>query len=139
VLDGVREVAFHQYYGNPPHWESFSSMYPSPFHEEMDVVKKSVIMCKSISLGQLLTKHGAPNLIHYLSVDTEYTDYEILEHFFTKELGERAIICLSVEHNFKEVREKLRTLLGTYRFTFYKELYQDDMYINNDFWNLPNL
>lgn len=139
VLDGVQEVTFHQYYGDPVNWAPFSSMYPFEKYEKQEAVKKEAVTCKTISLGQLLLKHGAPNLIHYLSVDTERADYPILEHFFTKEVGDTTIASLTVEHNFEPVREQLRQLLTAHGFVFFKQLMHDDAYINKDFLNLTKL
>lgn len=139
ILDGVQEIMFHQYSGNSPHWEYFSSMHPLEAYENNPQITKQVIKCPTISLGQLLDKYNVSNVIHYLSVDTEYTDYDILNHYFTNEVGSRTIVCISVEHNFLPVREKLLSLLTSHRFIRHKELFHDDLYLNQDFINLTNL
>lgn len=139
ILDGIKEIEFHQYSGNPPHWESFSSMYPVPHLEEHPDVVKTKIKYPSLSLGQLLSRHNVSNVIHYLSVDTEYTDYEILRHYFENEIGLRTIVSISIEHNFLPARVDQYNLLTSHGFFRHKELMHDDLYLNSDFKNLLEL
>ena len=62
----------------------------------------------SISLTDLLKKHGAPKQIDYLSLDTEGSEFEILKDFNFSEYSFRTITC---EHNHTENREKIHKLL----------------------------
>jgi FkbM family methyltransferase len=62
----------------------------------------------TVSLLDLLREHQAPKTIDYLSVDTEGSEWEILEAFDFSEYSFRAI---TVEHNFSENREKFHELL----------------------------
>ena len=62
----------------------------------------------TISLEDLLKKHSAPNLIDYLSIDTEGSEFEIIENFDFNRYTFRVITC---EHNFSENREKVFALL----------------------------
>jgi FkbM family methyltransferase len=63
---------------------------------------------ETVTLSDLLSDHGAPAFIDFLSVDTEGSEYEILKDFdFSK--YSFGLIC--VEHNFTENRVKLRELM----------------------------
>lgn len=70
-------------------------------HEHVEV--------ETISLSDLLDRHGAPEVIDYMSVDTEGSELEILAGF---DFGRRRIRCLSVEHNYAPRRADLHTLLA---------------------------
>jgi FkbM family methyltransferase len=62
----------------------------------------------TISLLDLLEKHGAPTLIDYLSIDTEGSEFEILDAFDFSRYRFRVISC---EHNYTSVRERIFELL----------------------------
>ena len=86
---------------------------------------------KTISLNDLLAKHNAPFLIDYLSIDTEGSEFEILNNFDFSRYDIRFISC---EHNFESNREKIRNLLSI---NGYERLYEDcsefdDWYIKRD-------
>jgi FkbM family methyltransferase len=55
----------------------------------------------SVSLNDLLDEHSAPSRIDYLSIDTEGSEYEILQAF---DFTSREICLITVEHNFDRVR-----------------------------------
>lgn len=63
---------------------------------------------ETISLEELLVKHDAPEIIDYLSVDTEGSEYEILRGF---NFGRYRFNFISCEHNFTESRELVHDLL----------------------------
>jgi FkbM family methyltransferase len=63
---------------------------------------------KTISLEDLLEKHGAPREIDYLSIDTEGSEYDILSCFNFDKYQFRVITC---EHNFTPARDKIHDLL----------------------------
>jgi FkbM family methyltransferase len=60
------------------------------------------------SLLDLLRQHGAPEVIDYLSVDTEGSELAILEGF---DWNAYQIRCITVEHNYTKQREGIRLLL----------------------------
>jgi FkbM family methyltransferase len=62
----------------------------------------------TISLEDLLEKHGAPREIDYLSIDTEGSEYAILSDFNFDKYQFRVITC---EHNFSPARDKVHDLL----------------------------
>ena len=61
----------------------------------------------TISLLDLLDIHNAPKFIDYLSIDTEGSEYEILNAFDFNKYKFRVITC---EHNFTPMREKIYKL-----------------------------
>ena len=64
---------------------------------------------KTISLRDMLKKHNAPRKIDYLSIDTEGSEYEILNAF---NFGEYDIKVITCEHNYMPMREKIHALLS---------------------------
>jgi len=63
---------------------------------------------ETISLLDMLQKYNAPKVIDYLSIDTEGSEHEILEHFDFDRYHFRLITC---EHNFTESRARIYQLL----------------------------
>lgn len=139
------EIDFHEYIGSV-HQLLFSSMNPhAPYANNPHVVEQ-VRKVKPVPLAEVLSKHNLSNVIHYMSIDVEGAEYDLIHNFFVKCQGKvppdpatKAVMCLSIEHNFRPDREKIRELLETLpvnRFVYYKQLMQDDIYINADFINL---
>lgn len=63
---------------------------------------------ETISLEDLLAETGAPEIIDYISIDTEGSEFEILSEFDFSKYKFRAI---SIEHNFTPQREAIHRLL----------------------------
>lgn len=63
---------------------------------------------ETISLHDLLKHHGAPKHIDYLSIDTEGSEFEILNSFDFSQYSFGVITC---EHNFTEFRQPIHDLL----------------------------
>ena len=82
----------------------------------------------TISLLDLLRKHSAPFVIDYLSIDTEGSEFEILNAFDFTAFQFNIITC---EHNFSSNRKKIFDLLTQNGYTRkYSDLSQyDDWYI----------
>lgn len=85
----------------------------------------------SISLNDLLKRYNAPLEIDYLSVDTEGTEYLILDHF---NFNKYKIKIITVEHNYTPIREKIYGLLSE---KGYKRIHEefsqfDDWYIQTE-------
>lgn len=83
---------------------------------------------RTISLNDLLIKHGAPKYIDYLSIDTEGSEYEILKAF---NFNEFSFGIITVEHNYTPQREMIFALLTGYG---YERKYEhisafDDWYV----------
>lgn len=83
----------------------------------------------TVSLIDLLDEHHAPSYIDYMSIDTEGSEFEILEDF---DFSRYQFGLITVEHNYEtEKREKLLTLLSS---KHYKRIFQnisaeDDWYV----------
>jgi FkbM family methyltransferase len=88
----------------------------------------------SVTLKDLLDEHRAPSYIDFISIDTEGSEYQILNEF-DFEKYRFGLIC--VEHNFTENRDKLFLLLSSNGYTrVFEELSQwDDWYVSKT----PNL
>jgi FkbM family methyltransferase len=63
---------------------------------------------ETITLNDMLAEHGAPELIDYLSIDTEGAELEILRAF---DFGRWDVRAITVEHNWSPAREPLYELL----------------------------
>lgn len=80
------------------------------------------------SLVDLLKKYDAPKEIDYLSIDTEGSEFEILNAFDFDTYKIKVITC---EHNFSPMREKIYDLLVAKGYTRkYEEFSRfDDWYV----------
>lgn len=85
---------------------------------------------KTISLMDLLKKYNSPQIIDYLSLDTEGSEFEILSRFDFTKYKFRVITC---EHNFTPMREKIYNLLTNngYKRVLTSISQFDDWYIQN--------
>lgn len=97
----------------------------------LDRQKGEVYLVETISLNELLEKHGAPHDIDYLSVDTEGSELTILSNF---DFSKYDIRIITVEHNFTEIREKIHDILrlNGYKRVFEKFSKWDDWYIKGN-------
>ncbi len=64
----------------------------------------------TISLVDLLEKYNAPQDIDYISIDTEGSEFEILNSFDFNRYNVKIITC---EHNYGENRDKIYNLLAS--------------------------
>jgi FkbM family methyltransferase len=89
----------------------------------------------SINLEDLLSKYGAPSHIDFLSVDTEGSEFAILENFNFQSFSFGAIF---VEHNFTENRGKINKLLiGNGYVQIFSNLSRwDDWYLSQQQYDL---
>jgi hypothetical protein len=80
------------------------------------------------SLLDLLKKYDAPKVIDYLSIDTEGSEFEILNAFDFDAYQFRVITC---EHNYTPMREKIYDLLTSkgYKRKFPNLSRFDDWYV----------
>jgi FkbM family methyltransferase len=91
----------------------------------------SVYRVPTISLAELLSRHGAPSRIDFLSIDTEGSELEILSTF---PFDQYRISVLVVEHNFRDDRAGLLALLVRNGFTRVLPGLSryDDWYVSSD-------
>jgi len=80
---------------------------------------------RTISLHDFLTERGAPRMIDYMSIDTEGSEFSILERF-PFDLWD--VRLLTIEHNFTEQREWIRELLERHGYVRI-EAQWDDWYL----------
>ena len=82
---------------------------------------------RTISLLDLLQGNDAPKKIDFLSIDTEGTEFEILNAFDFNKYSFNIIVC---EHNFSKDRKKIRCLLekNGYKRRFSWISFVDDYY-----------
>lgn len=87
---------------------------------------------ETISLNDLLAEANAPDHIDYMSLDTEGSEFMILEQF---DFDRRSVGMLSVEHNNTPMRDQVFDLLSRKGFVpRFREFSQyDDWYIHGDF------
>lgn len=84
---------------------TFQETNPSGLSTIKNFSNSDVVYCKSlntydvqtISLDDLLIKYNVPKIIDYLSIDTEGSEFDILNNFNFKNYQFRVITC---EHNF---------------------------------------
>jgi FkbM family methyltransferase len=85
---------------------------------------------RTISLRDLLQSHDAPKSIDYLSIDTEGSEFAILDSFFP---SDHEIRIITVEHNYTNRRSQIRRLLTSRGYKqIFKELSMwDDWYVSD--------
>lgn len=85
----------------------------------------------TISLNDLLEEHQAPRIIDYLSIDTEGSEFEILNAF---DFGKHSFAVITCEHNHAPQREKIHQLLTGkgYRRVMEEASRADDWYVHPD-------
>lgn len=85
----------------------------------------------TISLNDLLEEHQAPRIIDYLSIDTEGSEFEILNAF---DFEKRNFAVITCEHNHAPQRERIYQLLTGkgYRRVMEEVSKADDWYVHPD-------
>jgi len=101
----------------------------------------AVYQVKTVSLRDLLLTHNAPTKVNFLSIDTEGSEYLILEDF---DFTEYKFDLICVEHNYSLNQEKIFTLLTANGYKrVHTELSQwDDWYVaeeNSNFMASPRM
>lgn len=62
----------------------------------------------TVSLLELLSEHSAPKVIDYMSIDTEGSEFDILESF---DFQSYRPLVLTIEHNYRPDRDKMVALM----------------------------
>lgn len=76
--------------------------------------------------------NGTKNIIHFLSLDSEGSEYDILSNF---PFGNYTVLTAAVEHNFKEpARTLIRQLLLSNGFILDMAVEHDDFYVLADYF-----
>lgn len=103
--------------------------YASIQDEHYDKRQKNIpYEIKTVSLYDLLQQHNAPNEIDFLSIDTEGSEYDILNNF---DFDSYNIKTICVEHNWTPSRIKIFDLLlmNGYERVFVEKSRWDDWYV----------
>ena len=84
---------------------------------------------ETVSLNDLLSYHKAPTIIDYASIDTEGSEFEILDSF---DFNQHQFRVLTIEHNHTSAREDIHSLLTSHGYdrVFSDISSFDDWYIN---------
>lgn len=84
---------------------------------------------ETVSLNDLLSQHGAPSEIDYLSIDTEGSEMSILQEL---DFSKWSFKIITVEHNFQKQRASLHALLSSRNYIRVFETISsfDDWYVN---------
>lgn len=109
---------------------TLENFHDSDYHQKSRQTHKEYKV-KTISLNDLLKYYNAPKKIDYLSIDTEGSEFDILNSF---DFNNYDISIITIEHNFNEQREKIFNLLSLHGYVrVYESLSQfDDWYIKKD-------
>lgn len=86
---------------------------------------------ETVSLIDLLKTHNAPKNIDFLSIDTEGSEFEILNAF---DFGQYTFGLICVEHNYTANRTKIRGLLES---NGYSQIYSDFSYWDDWYVRYP--
>ena len=110
-----------------PEFSTINSYISSDLHEGIRK-KCNTYSVETISLLDMLEKYNAPRVIDYITIDTEGSEYEILEHFDFEKYQFRLITC---EHNFTDRRDSMHRLLSSegYQRKFEHLSQWDDWYV----------
>tara|TARA_B110001450_G_C17667674_1_gene500348 strand:+ start:9402 stop:10223 length:822 start_codon:yes stop_codon:yes gene_type:complete len=96
----------------------------------LKTLAKPRITVNTITFQDLLTKHNAPKIIHYLSLDTEGSEYKILE---SVDLKKHIFLYICVEHNGDmKKRKNISNLLVNNNYIYKGAYKQDDEYIHEN-------
>ena len=122
------QLAFNEV--EDPELSTVAAFNESDLHKQSRKSGESYLV-NTISLLDLLKKYNAPKIIDYLSIDTEGSEFEILQNFDFNNYGFRVITC---EHNKTANREKIYNLLTSkgYKRKFVGFSKFDDWYVKED-------
>lgn len=96
-----------------------------------------MVSMTTISLMDCLRRYNSPTVIDYMSLDTEGTEYEILQTF---DFNKYTINYIALEHNFQEPkRTQIRHLLESKGYAYHRSIVCDDDYILCDYAKKNNI
>jgi FkbM family methyltransferase len=113
-----------------PEYSAMADVDPDDHHERTGVRDRfDLVDVETVSLVDLLTEAKLPRRIDYLSLDTEGSEYDILEAFDFNAFDVRLI---TVEHNYTRRRNDIDALLKSkgFRRRFPEMTRWDDWYVS---------
>lgn len=114
-----------------PEYSAMADVDPEDHHQRNGVRDTfAIVDVETVSLTDLIKEAGLPRRIDYLSLDTEGSEYDILEAFDFDEFDVRMI---SVEHNYTRRRPEIEALLKGkgFRRRFPEMTRWDDWYVSD--------
>jgi FkbM family methyltransferase len=115
---------------NEVHSAEFSTIEKFSFLDRHTEERKTgkIYEVEAVSLLDLLENYKAPGKIDYLSIDTEGSEFDILNNF---DFGKHTFRVITCEHNFEPVREEIYDLLSSKGYVRILEevSYIDDWYV----------
>lgn len=91
--------------------------------------KSEFIKLETKTLAEILRLANCPNFIHYMSLDTEGSEYEVLKTF---PFDQYSFGCITIEHNYiQPQRKNIQKLLEFKGYKLDKQLKWDDCYVRN--------
>ena len=101
------------------------------FMKKRRQIRGNTYSVETITLTELLQSHGAPQVIDYLSIDTEGSEFDILKAFDFDSYRFRVI---TVEHNFAPQRSDIYRILTEHGYKRVAETASrfDDWYVHPD-------
>ena len=102
-------------------------------HSNIRKTMGSTYQVETISLSDLLNKYNLPKTIDYLSIDTEGSEFSILEAYDFS----RKFKVITVEHNYTNSKQRINDLLSLngYVQVLSEESRWDSWYIHSDILN----
>ena len=91
-----------------PMFSRLEAINPEDHNEETMRAEHRSVEVETIALDDLLDEHDAPDVIDYMSVDTEGSELEILKAF---DFGRRHVKLFTIEHNFTPLRADIHALM----------------------------
>tara|TARA_B100001250_G_scaffold358523_1_gene334897 strand:- start:2330 stop:3136 length:807 start_codon:yes stop_codon:yes gene_type:complete len=97
-------------------------------HENYRIKNNKKYELSTLSFSDFASKYNIPKEIHYLSVDTEGTELEIIKSI---NLNDFDIKIITIEHNFTEKREAIYSYLNNQNYKRVLEKFSlvDDWYV----------
>jgi FkbM family methyltransferase len=71
--------------------------------QDSHVRKGTIVPVMTVTLDELLAEHGAPEIIDYISIDTEGSEYEVLSGV---DLATTKVMIFTIESNFDHAKMK---------------------------------
>src|SRR5262249_19590794 len=86
-----------------------------------------IVEFTTVTLGDILERAKAPRFIHYVSLDVEGPEFQVLQGF---PFDKYQIGALTVEHNFQEPkRSQIKALMESHGYKYAHTSDRDDFYV----------
>jgi len=96
-------------------------------HHKAEVASAPVVELTTTTLDDVLDRANAPRFVHYVSIDTEGSELEILKGL---SFSKYTVGAFTIEHNSEEPKRRhIRELLEANGYRFEREQLVDDWYV----------